>query len=155
MPEHLSVVMPVFNERYLVAESVRRLLAVQSPLISRLDLIIVDDGSTDGTRDILRKLATDHAERITYIEHEQNRPFYARQAQHSLRACQSQGQDSQRDQEQGRRNVAACSNASPGFALDQSQLSVVLNDPFSAVLQIKIKRDQKRDQGQGVQHRRP
>jgi len=72
MPEHLSVVMPVYNERYLVAESVRRILAVQSPLISRLDLIIVDDGSTDGTRDILRHLAAAHPERITYVEHERN-----------------------------------------------------------------------------------
>ncbi len=72
MPEHLSVVMPVFNERYLVAESVRRVLAVESPLISRLDLIIVDDGSTDGTRDILRTLAAESPERITYIEHEKN-----------------------------------------------------------------------------------
>jgi glycosyltransferase involved in cell wall biosynthesis/phospholipid N-methyltransferase len=72
MPEHLSVVMPVYNERYLVAESIRRLLAVQSPLISRLDLIIVDDGSTDGTRDILRALAAAHPDRITYIEHQQN-----------------------------------------------------------------------------------
>jgi glycosyltransferase involved in cell wall biosynthesis len=72
MPEHLSVVMPVYNERYLVAESVRRVLAVESPLISRLDLIIVDDGSTDGTRDILRPLAAEHPERITYVEHEKN-----------------------------------------------------------------------------------
>ena len=73
MPEHLSVVMPVYNERYLVAESIRRLLAVHSPLISRLDLIIVDDGSTDGSRDILRTLAAEHPDRITYIEHEHNR----------------------------------------------------------------------------------
>src|SRR5512139_2740947 len=72
MPEHLSVVMPVYNERYLVAESVRRVLAVESPLISRLDLIIVDDGSKDGTRDILRALAAQHPDRITYIEHERN-----------------------------------------------------------------------------------
>ncbi len=72
MPEHLSVVMPVFNERYLVSECVRRVLAVESPLISRLDLIIVDDGSTDGTRDILRGFARDYPDRITYIEHEKN-----------------------------------------------------------------------------------
>src|SRR5215475_3725844 len=64
--------MPVYNERYLVGESVRRVLAVQSPLISRLDLIIVDDGSTDGTREILRNLATRFPNRITYIEHERN-----------------------------------------------------------------------------------
>ena len=72
MPEHLSVVMPVYNERYLVGECVRRVLAVQSPHISRLDLIIVDDGSTDGTREILRRLAAQNPERITYIEHERN-----------------------------------------------------------------------------------
>jgi glycosyltransferase involved in cell wall biosynthesis len=72
MAEHLSVIMPVYNERYLVAECVRRVLALQSPLISRLDLIIVDDGSTDGTRDILRRIAAEHPDRITYIEHERN-----------------------------------------------------------------------------------
>lgn len=73
MPERLSVVMPVYNERYLVAESIRRVLAVESPLISRLDLIIVDDGSTDGTRELLRTIAAQHPERITYIEHDRNR----------------------------------------------------------------------------------
>ncbi|MFO1010350.1 MAG: glycosyltransferase [Planctomycetota bacterium] len=72
MSPSLSVVMPVYNERYLVAESIRRVLAVESPLISRLDLIVVDDGSTDGTREILRKLAAEHPERITYVEHERN-----------------------------------------------------------------------------------
>jgi glycosyltransferase involved in cell wall biosynthesis len=72
MAEHLSVIMPVYNERYLVAESIRRVLAVQSPLISRLDLIVVDDGSTDGTREILRALAAEHPDRITYIEHARN-----------------------------------------------------------------------------------
>ena len=72
MAEHLSVIMPVYNERYLVAESVQRVLAIKSPLISRLDLIIVDDGSTDGTRPLLRQLAAEHPDRITYIEHEQN-----------------------------------------------------------------------------------
>lgn len=73
MPEHLSVVMPVYNERFLVAESIRRVLAVQSPLISRLDLIVVDDGSTDGTDEVLRALAAQHPQRITYLRHEKNR----------------------------------------------------------------------------------
>ena len=48
----LSVVMPVYNERTTIHEIIRRVLAV--PL--RIELIVVDDGSTDGTRDILSSL---------------------------------------------------------------------------------------------------
>jgi len=72
MGVHLSVVMPVYNERYLVAESIARVLAVASPEIGRLDLIVVDDASTDGTREILRGIAAAHPDRITYLEHERN-----------------------------------------------------------------------------------
>jgi glycosyltransferase involved in cell wall biosynthesis len=48
----LSVVMPVYNERETIEEIIRRVLAV--PL--RIQLIVVDDGSKDGTRDILAEL---------------------------------------------------------------------------------------------------
>ena len=68
MGVHLSVVMPVYNERYLVAESIARVLSVQDPRISRLDLIVVDDGSTDGTRDILRRLAKEHPDRAEFFK---------------------------------------------------------------------------------------
>src|SRR5881394_2587475 len=49
----LSVVMPAYNERATIEEMVRRVLAV--PI--RTELIVVDDGSRDGTRDILSRLA--------------------------------------------------------------------------------------------------
>jgi glycosyltransferase involved in cell wall biosynthesis len=49
----LSVVMPVYNERSTIEEMIRRVLAV--PL--RTELVVVDDGSKDGTRDILAELA--------------------------------------------------------------------------------------------------
>ena len=49
----LSVVMPAFNEKDTIEEIIRRVLAV--PL--RIELIAVDDCSTDGTRDQLQTLA--------------------------------------------------------------------------------------------------
>jgi glycosyltransferase involved in cell wall biosynthesis len=48
----LSVVMPVYNERGTIDEIIARVLAV--PL--RIELIVVDDGSSDGTRDRLVEL---------------------------------------------------------------------------------------------------
>jgi len=48
----LSVVMPVYNERTTVEEIIRRVLKV--PL--NIELIVVNDGSKDGTREILDRL---------------------------------------------------------------------------------------------------
>lgn len=48
----LSVIMPVYNERRTINEIVSRVQAVDIGNIER-ELVIVDDGSTDGTRDIL------------------------------------------------------------------------------------------------------
>jgi glycosyltransferase involved in cell wall biosynthesis len=48
----LSVVMPVYNERTTVEEIIRRVLAV--PM--RIELIVVDDGSRDGSGEILDRL---------------------------------------------------------------------------------------------------
>jgi glycosyltransferase involved in cell wall biosynthesis len=72
MAEQLSVVMPVYNERYLVRVAIERVLRVESPLISRLELIVVDDGSTDGTREVLRELAREREGAFRYLEHDRN-----------------------------------------------------------------------------------
>src|SRR5579863_8478544 len=50
----LSVVMPVYNEQATLREVITRVLAV--PL--DIELICVDDGSTDGSREVLSQLKT-------------------------------------------------------------------------------------------------
>jgi glycosyltransferase involved in cell wall biosynthesis len=51
----LSVVMPCYNERATIREIVARVQAVDLGGVEK-ELLIVDDGSTDGTRDILHDL---------------------------------------------------------------------------------------------------
>lgn len=63
----LSVIVPVYDERNTVVEIVRRMRAVDLPV--DLEIVIVDDGSTDGTRDVLRQLA-DSTVRV--VLHERN-----------------------------------------------------------------------------------
>jgi glycosyltransferase involved in cell wall biosynthesis len=62
----LSVVMACFNESATINEIVKRVL--ESPWVS--ELIVVDDGSTDGTRDILETFGDG---RVTVLLHPENR----------------------------------------------------------------------------------
>ena len=55
-PMKLSVVMPVYNEQATLEQVVERVLAV--PL--EIELICIDDGSTDGSREILSELPSRH-----------------------------------------------------------------------------------------------
>jgi glycosyltransferase involved in cell wall biosynthesis len=51
--ETLTVVIPVYNERATLQEIIRRVLAVALPL--EIDIVLIDDCSTDGTRDLVRE----------------------------------------------------------------------------------------------------
>jgi glycosyltransferase involved in cell wall biosynthesis len=64
----LSILMPVYNERERVQRAVAEVLSTELP--SDFELIIVDDGSTDGTREILRTGQWD--DRVRLFEHEHN-----------------------------------------------------------------------------------
>ncbi len=64
----LSILMPVYNERERVERAIAEVLATELP--GDFELIIVDDGSTDGTREILRNGSWDA--RVRLVEHEHN-----------------------------------------------------------------------------------
>ena len=66
MPDYrrLSVVIPVFNERNTVGEAIRRVR--EAPLPIDREIIVIDDGSDDGTRDILNRLRDSTVRVISY-----------------------------------------------------------------------------------------
>ncbi|MBN1902878.1 glycosyltransferase family 2 protein, partial [Candidatus Sumerlaeota bacterium] len=63
----LSVIMPVYNEKNTIRQIVERVQAVPIPK----EIIIVDDGSKDGTRDILQELSKQ--ENIKVFLHRKNK----------------------------------------------------------------------------------
>jgi glycosyltransferase involved in cell wall biosynthesis len=65
----LSVVIPVYNERETIEEVIRRVRAVGF----HKEVIVVDDGSTDGTREKLRALEAEGGKIDRLILHERNR----------------------------------------------------------------------------------
>ena len=60
----LSVVMPVYNERKTLRDVVAKVLAV--PL--EIELICVDDGSRDGSREILAELQSQHSAMKVFLQ---------------------------------------------------------------------------------------
>ena len=58
----LSVVIPVYNEKRTLSELIRRVEAVKL----EKEIIIVDDASTDGTRDLLKKYEEQEGFKVIY-----------------------------------------------------------------------------------------
>ena len=65
----LSILMPVFNERERVGEAVAQVLSTELP--TPFELVVVDDGSTDGTAELLGGFGDDG--RVRLLAHERNR----------------------------------------------------------------------------------
>jgi len=63
----LSVIVPVYNEKDTIRELIRRVREVPIPK----EIIVVDDASTDGTRDLLAEIASQPGLRVVY--HAENR----------------------------------------------------------------------------------
>jgi glycosyltransferase involved in cell wall biosynthesis len=53
----LSVVMPVYNEKDSIGDAVREIQSIVLDAVSDSELIVINDGSTDSTKDVLEQLA--------------------------------------------------------------------------------------------------
>ncbi len=68
----VSVVMPVYNEVDTLEQIVRRVF--DSPIPHQIELVMVDDGSTDGTKELYAKLRRQYADnQLTILEQPENR----------------------------------------------------------------------------------
>jgi glycosyltransferase involved in cell wall biosynthesis len=67
--EGLSILMPVFNERATVERAIEDALSAELPVELR-ELVLVDDGSTDGTRELLTGMTLPG--NVTLVLHESN-----------------------------------------------------------------------------------
>ena len=68
----LSILVPVYNEEEFLAASIHRALAAPLPEGLASEVVAVDDGSTDSSRDILDELAAQYPGRVRIVHHRQN-----------------------------------------------------------------------------------
>jgi glycosyltransferase involved in cell wall biosynthesis len=66
----LTILMPVYNEVATVRAAIDDALTAELP-VERRELVVVDDGSTDGTRELLR--SADLPDNVRLLEHDRNR----------------------------------------------------------------------------------
>lgn len=68
----LSVIVPVYNEAPTVARLIERVLAVELDA-TELEIIVVNDGSTDQSHDVLERIAARRPDVVKVYHHERNR----------------------------------------------------------------------------------
>jgi len=72
LSESISFVFPMYNEKDNIEEMIFRTMAVAPELCPDYEIVIVDDASTDGSGEMVDRLATQHPE-VRCIHHPTNR----------------------------------------------------------------------------------
>ena len=68
----LSIVFPMYNEKDNIPVAVAEALRVGRMIAPEIEIVVVDDASTDGSGDVADRLAEEHPE-VRVIHHEHNR----------------------------------------------------------------------------------
>ncbi|MDA8084231.1 MAG: glycosyltransferase family 2 protein [Nitrospiraceae bacterium] len=72
MVDSLSIVVPAFNEELAITEVLTQILAGIPASVGEYEVIVVDDGSTDATGELVMNMAGSDG-RIRYVRHDVNR----------------------------------------------------------------------------------
>lgn len=68
----VSIIVPVYNEADTIARLLRRVVAVELENADR-EIIVVNDGSTDQTAEVLKRISGEWPELVTVVTHQENR----------------------------------------------------------------------------------
>src|SRR5689334_17901967 len=68
----LTIVIPAYNERATVEDLLRRVAEAPLPAGVEREMIVVDDGWRDGTRELVREIAARGEWPLRLVEHAQN-----------------------------------------------------------------------------------
>lgn len=71
----LSITIPAYNEAETLEEVVGEALLACAKVTDDYEVVVVDDGSTDGTDRIADRLAADHPGNVRVVHHPENRGF--------------------------------------------------------------------------------
>ena len=77
MPLSLSIVMPAYNEEGNIERAVREASAAARGLVADFEIVVVDDGSRDGTAARLAGLEAEMADRLRVLTHPVNQGYGA------------------------------------------------------------------------------
>jgi glycosyltransferase involved in cell wall biosynthesis len=69
----VSILMPLFNEEEFVGEALRRVIAASLPPGLSREIIVVDDGSTDGSASIVESMVAQHPDLVQLVRSDGNK----------------------------------------------------------------------------------
>lgn len=73
---NLSIVLPIFNEEHIIDQSILDIIKKSKQIFSKIEILAIDDGSTDRTLAILKRLRRKE-KRIKIINHKINKGYGA------------------------------------------------------------------------------
>ena len=73
----LSIVLPAYNEEANLERAVRDALRAADEVVGGAEVVVVDDGSRDGTRAVLQRLQRELGETLVVVDHRTNRGYGA------------------------------------------------------------------------------